>query len=89
MVLAHTLRQHQSAYPLVVLATPSLPQAARDVIVKAGLILRMIDYIEPQSSGKMDAHDERFADTWTKLAVFGLTEYEVRFGFGWCFSTSG
>lgn len=80
LVLADSLARQGSRYPLVVFATDELPQVARDVLDVRGIKVRDIDYLEPprENRGELDEHDRRFADTWTKLRVFEMTEFEVR-----------
>ncbi|KAG6841258.1 hypothetical protein C0991_000398 [Blastosporella zonata] len=76
LVLDHGLRTVQSKYPLVVMVTPSLPSEARDVLHKRGILTREVDTLEPkEGSHVLAVHDARFADTWTKLRGFELTEY--------------
>jgi len=78
LVLQHSLVKVKSKYPLVVFATPELPNQAREILQKKGIRVRDIKYIEPPKQGKeLDEHDQRFADTWTKLRCFEMTEYEV------------
>ncbi|GAA6042530.1 hypothetical protein JCM8097_004651 [Rhodosporidiobolus ruineniae] len=78
LVLHHSLVQHRSKYPLVVFATPELPQVARDILAQRGIAVRDIEYLSPPADKqkKLDEHDRRFADTWTKLRVFELVEFE-------------
>lgn len=80
LVLADSLARHRSKYPLVVFATQELPQVARDTLDARGIRVRDIDFLEPpkENRGELDEHDRRFADTWTKLRVFEMTEFEVR-----------
>lgn len=35
-----------------------------------------IDHLAPKAHGGFDTKFERFADTWTKLQVFGLDQFE-------------
>jgi hypothetical protein len=51
---------------------------ARRAIEEAGLEIRVVKPLKP--SGKVTLIAERFADTWTKLAVFDLVEFEVSRG---------
>lgn len=74
LVLAHSLKKVRSKYPLIVAVNPSLPQATRDVIEEAGLEVRVVEPLLP--SGKVTLIAERFADTWTKLALFDFVEYD-------------
>ncbi|RDB29377.1 Galactinol synthase 2 [Hypsizygus marmoreus] len=77
LVLDHGLRSVQSRYPLVVMVTPSLPKGARDVLERRGIKIREVDTLKPEEGAhKLAAHDERFADTWTKLRGFELIEYD-------------
>jgi alpha-N-acetylglucosamine transferase len=78
LVLNHSLHSVKSKYPLVVFATPTLPEEARVILNKKGIRVRDIKYIDPPKDGKqLDEHDQRFADTWTKLRCFEMTEYDV------------
>ncbi|KAI9807356.1 MAG: hypothetical protein M1833_000099 [Piccolia ochrophora] len=79
VILNYTLRKHRSIYPLVVLVTESLPQECVEAL-----------QAEDRCDGKLDVHHiepliprqevrtvaERFDDTWTKLRVFDLVEYD-------------
>ncbi|KAL1409569.1 hypothetical protein Q8F55_003554 [Vanrija albida] len=67
-----------SSYPLVVLATDALPESARAIVRKRGLEVIDIEHLAPAEgthSGFGDKH-HRFHDTWTKLQVFGLDQFE-------------
>ncbi|KAI5799897.1 nucleotide-diphospho-sugar transferase, partial [Geopyxis carbonaria] len=74
IVLGHSLKKVGSAYPLIVVVTPGLPQYAVDALHTAGLRTRVIEPVRPREKVKVVA--ERFEDTWTKLGVFGLDEYK-------------
>ncbi|KAL7422480.1 hypothetical protein Q5752_003128 [Cryptotrichosporon argae] len=73
LTLYRTL-QSCSSYPLVVLATPTLPAFWRDVIERAGL--RIVDVPRLAPPAAVDVAFERFAETWTKLQVFGLAQFD-------------
>jgi hypothetical protein len=75
LVLNHSLQKVKSAYPLIVAINPSVPPEARQALEEAGLEIRVVRPLKP--SGKVTLIAERFADTWTKLAVFDLVEFEV------------
>lgn len=81
VILAHTLRKHGSQYPLVVLYTPTLSdnalQALRLEADESNIILRPCDVLLPPKNIHVTLIAERFADTWTKLRVFELAEYDV------------
>ncbi|GAA6004904.1 hypothetical protein JCM10207_008447 [Rhodosporidiobolus poonsookiae] len=78
LVLHHSLVKSGSKYPLVVFATPELPQIARDILTQRGIPIRDIEFLSPPADQKkeLDNHDARFHDTWTKLRVFELEEFE-------------
>jgi hypothetical protein len=48
---------------------------ARSALRQAGLEIRVVEPLLP--SGKVTLIAERFADTWTKLALFDFEEYDV------------
>lgn len=78
IILAHTLHKYETAHPLVVLYTPSLPASSvRALELEAkqtNLILHKIDALLPRENIHVHLIAERFADTWTKLRVFQLYE---------------
>ncbi|KAI0271327.1 nucleotide-diphospho-sugar transferase [Gloeopeniophorella convolvens] len=77
LVVDYGLKAVQSRYPLVVLVTPELPQYARDALIRRGIPIREIQPLRPKEGDhSLSAHDERFADTWTKLRAFELVEYD-------------
>lgn len=63
-----------SAYPLVVLATSSLGAEYVGLLRRCGLTVHEIETLQPRVQN--ETAFERFADTWTKLAVFGVDGYE-------------
>ena len=68
LVLHDTLLSVNTQYPLVVMATPDLPQEARDIITKRGLTIREIKRLDPEDGvHTVSESDARFGDTWTKL----------------------
>jgi inositol 3-alpha-galactosyltransferase len=78
IVLAHTLKEHKSKYPLIVLYTSSLSADAVRALEleskRTNLILHPIDVLLPRKELKLLLIATRFADTWTKLRVFQLHE---------------
>lgn len=77
LVMHHCLVAVGSKYPLVIMATPGLPQAVRDVLDRRGIQIYDVPSLQPkEGSHALAAHDERFGDTWTKLRVFEMHEYE-------------
>lgn len=81
VILAHTLRKHGSQYPLIVFYTPSLDASAVRALEleapKTNLILQPCDLLLPPSNVKTWLIAERFTDTWTKLRVFDLPDYDA------------
>ncbi|TFY83780.1 hypothetical protein EWM64_g240 [Hericium alpestre] len=56
--------------------TPELSAESRTVLMNRGIATREIQSLQPPDSHALAAHDARFADTWTKLRGFELTEYD-------------
>ncbi|TFK76982.1 nucleotide-diphospho-sugar transferase [Pluteus cervinus] len=77
LVLDNDLRVVGSKYPLVVMITPGLGQDARNVLVKRGIPIIDVETLQPaEGTHTLSAHDQRFADTWTKLRGFELVQYD-------------
>jgi alpha-N-acetylglucosamine transferase len=76
LVLHRSLELARSAYPLIAMYTDTLCEQAQEALKESGIILREVDYLAPQRSD-LKPVEHRFKDTWTKLAVFNLTEYDV------------
>ncbi|GAA5854672.1 hypothetical protein JCM8547_004931 [Rhodosporidiobolus lusitaniae] len=78
LVLHHSIVKSGSKYPLVVFATEELPQVARDILAQKGIAIHDIDFLSPPKDQEkdFDEHDLRFRDTWTKLRVFQMSEYD-------------
>lgn len=78
IILAYTLRKHGSKYPLVVLYTSSLNAESIKALQlegeSSGIIPRETEPLLP--SGEVSLIAERFADTWTKLRVFELLDFD-------------
>ncbi|KAI9720529.1 MAG: hypothetical protein M1828_005613 [Chrysothrix sp. TS-e1954] len=74
-VLSHSLARQKTNYPLLVLYTSSLPAAGHAAIDARKLPKRHIPTLQPITTRSYGT-DTRFHDTWSKLAVFNLLEYE-------------
>jgi len=60
------------------MVTRSLTQDGRDILSKMGIAMHEISPLQPQEgTHSLSAHDARFGDTWSKLRVFEMTEYDV------------
>ena len=82
ITLAWSLHTHVTAYPLIVLITPSLPQScirALELESKHNplLIIHPVDPLMLPQDRKTTVIAARFEDTWTKLRAFELTSYET------------
>ena len=80
ITLAHTLRKHSTAYPLVVLITPTLPEACLRALELESqrnplLVVHPVEPLLP--SGPVTLIAARFEDTWTKLRAFELITYDT------------
>ena len=75
ILLNHSLLKHKSQYPLLILTTPSFPQTCIAVLDALGIQHRRIEPLYPEQQGHFLA--SQFEDTWTKLRVFELVEYET------------
>jgi hypothetical protein len=84
LTLNYTLKHVlASKYTLVALTSPSLPSSAIDALNARSIPHQSVPYLEPSAPSsdtsdepKLAFSDPRFRDTWTKLAVFGLTGYD-------------
>ncbi|KAM0804782.1 nucleotide-diphospho-sugar transferase [Usnea florida] len=82
ITLAYSLSLHATAYPLVVLVTPSLPQTCiRALELESSdnslLIIHSIEPLMLPDDRKTTLIAARFEDTWTKLRAFELTSYDA------------
>lgn len=80
ITLAYSLQTHSTAYSLVVLITPSLPESCLRALELEALHnpLLTVHPVEPLlPTGSVTLIAARFEDTWTKLRAFELTSYEA------------
>ncbi|KAJ9100380.1 hypothetical protein QFC20_005448 [Naganishia adeliensis] len=81
LVLAHSLRHPPtqpnapSAYPLIVAVNPALPEECVKALEEAGVQVRRVEPLVPR--GRVTTIAERFVDTWTKLRVWGMEEFDA------------
>jgi alpha-N-acetylglucosamine transferase len=71
-----SLRRSGSAYPLVVMVTDAIDDRSRAVLEDDGCLLRDVESLRPASDIKANYANARFAEVWTKLAAWRLTEFE-------------
>jgi alpha-N-acetylglucosamine transferase len=74
--LRASLARVGSAYPLVVVLTAGIGAEDRALLEGDGCLLREVGPIRPRSGLRDSYANARFAEVWTKLAVWGLTEFE-------------
>ena len=82
ITLAHSLANHSTSYPLIVLVTPSLPASAVRALELESTYnpLVKVHPIEPlllPNNQKTTLIASRFEDTWTKLRAFELTSHDT------------
>lgn len=75
LVLNHSLKRTGTQYPLVALYTDSFPPAGHDVLDRRSIPKRRVNELLP-AIDRSYGDDPRFADVWTKLAIYELTEYD-------------
>jgi hypothetical protein len=61
------MRQLDSLYPMVVMATYQLDETSRALITRRGIAIREVLPLRPKDTHVLDEHDIRFEETWTKL----------------------
>ncbi|MCW2809892.1 MAG: glycosyl transferase family protein [Friedmanniella sp.] len=74
--LRASLEKAGSPYPLVVMVTAGIDADARRVLEADGCLLREVQPIRPNRDLEDSYANARFAEVWTKLAVWRLTEFE-------------
>ncbi|KAG6002950.1 hypothetical protein E4U21_002478 [Claviceps maximensis] len=74
LTLAHSLGAVGTKYPLLALYTPSLPPSALSALAARKIPSLAVPFLSPRSGKHYDL-DPRFNDCWTKLVVFGLTQF--------------
>lgn len=68
LVVDYGLRAAKSKYPLIVMVTPNLPQADRDVLTKRGLKMFEVGKVSPdEGRQRFGEGDIRFMETWSKV----------------------
>ncbi len=82
ITLAHSLSKHNTAYPLIVLVTPSLPEQSLQALELESthnkfLVVHPVELLLPPENQRSASVASRFEDTWTKLRAFELTSYDA------------
>ncbi|KAI2606655.1 nucleotide-diphospho-sugar transferase [Hypoxylon sp. NC1633] len=80
VILAETLRKTNAVYPLIVICTPSVSRTASRALEiessRGSFRIHRCEQLLPPETVKIDLIAERFKDTWTKLRVFELYDYD-------------
>jgi inositol 3-alpha-galactosyltransferase len=78
VLLARSLHKQRSKYPLIILVTPDFPSSLLPSLNREATLtnsqINHIEHLRPKQ--KFDLMDSRFNDTWTKLMVFSLVDYD-------------
>ncbi|MDQ2756893.1 MAG: glycosyltransferase family 8 protein [Actinomycetota bacterium] len=74
--LRASLQRSGTPYPLVVLLTDDIDAADRQVLQDDGCLLHVVEPLRPAKGLEGSYANARFAQVWTKLAAWQLTDYE-------------
>ncbi|GAA0996365.1 glycosyltransferase family 8 protein [Subtercola frigoramans] len=74
--LRASLAASGSEAPLVVMVTEEIDDQTRDLLRTEGCLLCDVAPLRPAGGSASSYANSRFAEVWTKLAVWGLTEFE-------------
>ena len=74
--LRASLEKSGTPYPLVVLVTETIDEATRQELQRDGCLLRDVEPLRPGSTVQDHYANARFAEVWTKLTAWQLTEFE-------------
>ncbi len=71
-----SLRASGSGYPLVVMVTDGIDAQSRELLEDDGCLLRDVQPLRPAGDLRASYANARFAEVWTKLEAWRLTEFE-------------
>ncbi|RFA13901.1 glycosyl transferase [Subtercola boreus] len=74
--LRASLAASGSEAPLVVMVTSEIDESTRRLLADEGCLVRDVAPLRPAGGSAGSYANSRFAEVWTKLAVWGLTEFE-------------
>ena len=74
--LRASLTDSGSDVPFVVMVTEGIDDQARRLLQDDGCLLRDVAPLRPAGESSGSYANSRFAEVWTKLAVWGLTEFD-------------
>lgn len=75
ILLHHSLQKVASRYPLIVAITPTIPEDVIRTLEKCCIQHKVIEPLRP--CVKVNIVANRFEDTWSKLRVFEMVEFEA------------
>ena len=76
LTLHYALRKHGSKYPLIALYTSTFPTSGHAALDGRNIPKKHVEYLVPSVQRDFTNSDPRFYDTWSKLTLFSLTEFE-------------
>ncbi|WVR05738.1 hypothetical protein IAU60_002763 [Kwoniella sp. DSM 27419] len=78
LITLHRTLTSVSSYPLIVMTTSAMSTAVRHLIESFSIPVIEVPHLQPASDrhAGFDPSFSRFADTWTKLRVFGMVQYK-------------
>ncbi|KAE8395363.1 nucleotide-diphospho-sugar transferase [Aspergillus alliaceus] len=75
LTLSHSLKATQTVYPFIALYTPTFPTEGLAALQARGIRTQAVSTVQPGQS-RVFVQDPRFNETWNKLIVFSLVEYD-------------
>ena len=76
IALQRSLQQQQSQWPLVVMVTPVIGETQREQLRAEGCRVVEITPLYPESGLSQHYASAQFGEVWSKLRVWGLTDYQ-------------
>lgn len=74
--LHHSLQQSKTRWPLVVMVTDAIAIRDREALQAEGCVIHPVEPLAPPADLPHHYASAQFAEVWTKLRVWQLTEYE-------------
>lgn len=75
LTLSHSLQTTETAYPFIALYTSTFPAEGLAALHARGIRTQAVPSVQPGQS-RVFLQDPRFNETWNKLIVFSLVEYD-------------
>ena len=74
--LRASLARSGTRYPLLVMVTSGIDDDVRRILADDGCLVREVEPLRPTSDDGAGYANARFAEVWTKLAVWNLTDHD-------------